>query len=339
MALTKTEKFPLVQRLVQRRQSRRLILRLLRALAVALLLVLLLPYLLAPLYRVIDPVSTPMLWRWVTGSRLVRTPVPLERMAPSLPLAVIVAEDARFCTHHGVDWRELREAYDNADDLSHMRGGSTITQQLVKNLFLWGGRSYVRKALEFPLALWLDLVLPKRRVLEIYLNVAEWGPNGEFGAEAAARYAFSKSARDLTAREAALLAAILPNPRRRSARQPGPRVRRLAGIYESRAVRVGARAACVPTARAQLKSRIPPRRCGRCGSHPRDGQGHAGLANQRGGRHQRVLWAAHLDVPLIVCKPCFGTLYACRINPLLRTFILSCARPRRPIRTRPIQYR
>ena len=89
MALTKTEKFPPVQRRVQRRQSRRLILQLLRALAVALLLVLLLPYLLAPLYRVVDPVSPPMLWRWVTGSRLVRTPVPLERMAPGLPLAVI----------------------------------------------------------------------------------------------------------------------------------------------------------------------------------------------------------------------------------------------------------
>jgi monofunctional biosynthetic peptidoglycan transglycosylase len=251
MALTKTETSPPVQRRVQRRQSRRLIFRLLRALAAALLLVLLLPYLLAPLYRVVDPVSTPMLWRWVTGSRLVRTPVPLERMAPGLPLAVIVAEDARFCTHHGVDWHELREAYEDADDLSQMRGGSTITQQLAKNLFLWGGRSYVRKALEFPLALWLDLVLPKRRVLEIYLNVAEWGPNGEFGAEAAARYAFSKSARDLTAREAALLAAILPNPRRRSARQPGPPVRRLAGIYESRATRVGAAAACVRTARAQ----------------------------------------------------------------------------------------
>jgi monofunctional biosynthetic peptidoglycan transglycosylase len=93
--------------------------------------------------------------------------------------------------------------------------------------------------------------LPKRRVLEIYLNIAEWGPNGEFGAAAAARYVFSKSARDLAAREAALLAAILPNPRRRSARQPGLTVRRLAGIYESRAARVGAATACVRTARTQ----------------------------------------------------------------------------------------
>ena len=107
-----------------------------------------------------------------------------------------------------------------------MRGGSTIAQQTAKNLFLWPGRSVVRKALEFPLALWIDLVLGKRRVMEIYLNIAEWGPNGEFGAEAAARHAFGKSARDLSAREAALLASILPNPRR--AAPPG-RARACAG--------------------------------------------------------------------------------------------------------------
>ena len=127
---------------------------------------------------------------------------------------------------------------------------STITQQTAKNLFLWQGRSFVRKALEFPLALWIDLVLPKRRVLEIYLNIAEWGPNGQFGAEAAARYAFNKSARALSAREAALLAAVLPNPRRRSARQPGPAVRRLAGIYETRGAAQAALAACAKTASA-----------------------------------------------------------------------------------------
>ena len=133
-------------------------------------------------------------------------------MAPSLPRAVISAEDGSFCTHHGIDWRGMREAFYEADDISEMRGGSTITQQVAKNLFLWQGRSYVRKALEMPLAVWIDLVLPKRRVLEIYLNVAEWGPNGQFGAEAGARYAFDKSARQLTAREAALMAAVLPGP-------------------------------------------------------------------------------------------------------------------------------
>jgi monofunctional biosynthetic peptidoglycan transglycosylase len=219
----------------QPRRLRRSLYRLARVLAVVLVAVLLLPYLIVPLYRVVDPVSTLMLWRWMTGARVTRSVVSIGRMAPVLPATVIASEDARFCTHHGVDLVEIREALDEADDLSEVRGGSTITQQTAKNLFLWGGRSVVRKALELPLALWIDLVLPKRRVLEIYLNIAEWGPNGEFGAEAGARYAFRKSASELNAREAALLAAVLPNPHRRSARQAGPAVRRLSGIVEARA--------------------------------------------------------------------------------------------------------
>jgi monofunctional biosynthetic peptidoglycan transglycosylase len=209
--------------------------RLARLVAMALALVLLLPYLIVPLYRFVDPVSTLMVWRWATGARVVRSKVPLERIAAVLPATVVASEDARFCSHHGVDLAEIREALEEADDLSEARGGSTITQQLAKNLFLWGGRSYVRKVLELPLALWMDLVLPKRRILEIYLNVAEWGPSGQFGAEAGARYAFGKPARDLSAREAATLAAVLPNPHRRSARIPGPAVRRLAGVLEARA--------------------------------------------------------------------------------------------------------
>jgi monofunctional glycosyltransferase len=171
--------------------------------------------------------------------------VPLDRMSPSLPRAVISAEDGSFCSHHGIDWRGMREAFYEADDISEMRGGSTITQQVAKNLFLWQGRSYVRKALELPLAVWINLVLPKGRVLEIYLNIAEWGPNGQFGAEAGARHAFGKSARQLTAREAALMAAVLPGPRARSARNPSANVRRLAGIYEARAARFEARTACI----------------------------------------------------------------------------------------------
>jgi monofunctional biosynthetic peptidoglycan transglycosylase len=157
----------------------------------------------------------------------------------------MASEDARFCIHHGIDFGELRAAIEDADDLSDMRGGSTIAQQTVKNLFLWLGRSVVRKALEFPLALWADLVLGKRRVMEIYLNIAEWGPEGEFGAEAAAHHAFGKGAHDLTAREAALLAAILPNPHVRSAARPGPGVRRLAGIYQGRTARSAAFAECL----------------------------------------------------------------------------------------------
>lgn len=211
--------------------------RVLRALVVAIVLLLLLPYAIAPLYRVIDPVSTLMLWRRASGARVERIWVPLAAVAPALPRTVIASEDARFCIHHGIDLGELRAAIEDADDFSDMRGGSTIAQQTAKNLFLWQGRSVVRKALEFPLALWLDLVLGKRRLMEIYLNIAEWGPKGEFGAEAGARRAFGKSARDLNAHETALLAAILPNPRARSAARPAAGVRRLAGIYEARAAR------------------------------------------------------------------------------------------------------
>jgi len=220
-------------------------LRLLKWAAIVLVVVLLLPYLLAPLYRFVDPVSTLMLWRRMTLARVERTWTPLDTISPALPRAVMVAEDARFCTHRGVDFSELRNAIEDADDLSEMRGGSTIAQQTAKNLFLWPGRSVVRKALEFPLALWLDLVLGKRRLMEIYLNIAEWGPNGEFGVEAGARKAFNKSAKDLTAGEAALLAAVLPNPRRRSAMQPRPGVRRIAGIVQGRAARAKSIDACL----------------------------------------------------------------------------------------------
>ena len=219
--------------------------RLVRNLIILALAVLLIPYVIAPLYRFVDPVSTPMLWRWATGKRVVRIVVPLNHIAPSLRLAVIIAEDGSFCRNRGIDLGAIREAMQQSDELGEARGASTITQQTAKNLFLWEGRSFIRKALEFPLALWLNLVLPKRRVLEIYLNVAEWGPNGEFGAEAGARWAFGKSARDLTPPEAAELAAILPNPVRRSARIPSVLVRRLAALYERRSLEFSGLDACV----------------------------------------------------------------------------------------------
>jgi monofunctional biosynthetic peptidoglycan transglycosylase len=162
--------------------------------------------------------------------------IDLADMSPWLPRSVVAAEDAHFCKHHGIDWGALREAIDDAkEDGTPFRGASTITQQVAKNLFLWQGRDVVRKALEFPLALWIDLVLPKKRILELYLNVAELGPSGQFGAEAGANYAFGRSASVLSAQDAALLASILPNPVTRSARSPGPGVRRLAGTYMQRA--------------------------------------------------------------------------------------------------------
>jgi monofunctional glycosyltransferase len=215
--------------------------------AVFAMLGLLLPYLIVPFYVFGRPVSTVMAWRVLTGTHMQRSYVPLARIAPALSLAVIVAEDGRFCTHHGVDFAEMRDAIADADDLGDMRGGSTITQQLAKNLFLWPGRSWLRKALEFPLALWIDLVLSKRRILEIYLNIAEWGPNGEFGVEAGSRYAFGKPARDLSRYQAAMLAAVLPNPAMRNARQPGPGLRRLAGLYVGRSARSPGAAACIRT--------------------------------------------------------------------------------------------
>lgn len=224
------------------RLQRRGWLRTLVTVAAALVL---LPYLITPLYAVMEPVSTVMLWRWITGARVTRVYEPLPHIAPALALSVIVAEDGRFCSHHGVDWTEIRNAVSEADELSEMRGGSTITQQVAKNLFLWPSRSYVRKALEIPLAYWIDLVLSKRRILEIYLNIAEWGPHGEFGAEAASRRAFGKSARSLTRYQAALLAASLPNPVRRDPHKPGPGLRRLAGLYVARAGRTGGAAACL----------------------------------------------------------------------------------------------
>jgi monofunctional glycosyltransferase len=208
--------------------------------------VLLLPYALTPLYRVVDPVSTLMLWRWAKRARVERTVMPIDRMAAVLPRSVIAAEDNRFCSHHGIDFDELRRVVKaETNGVRRARGGSGITQQLAKNLFLWPGRSYVRKALEIPLALWIDLVVPKRRQLEIYLNIAEMGPNGEFGAEAGARRAFGKPASGLSASEAALLAATLPNPIRRNARQPSPALRRLAATYTARAAAGGEIDRCI----------------------------------------------------------------------------------------------
>ena len=218
--------------------------RIARNLFLIVLLVLLLPYLLAPLYRAGHPVSTLMAWRWLKGAPVSRQWIDFVAISPLLPRSVVASEDAKFCSHHGIDWDALRDVIDDAEDGEVARGGSTITQQVAKNLFLWQGRSFVRKALEVPIALWIDIVLPKWRVLEIYLNIAEWGPRGQFGAEAGSRYAFNKSVRAISPREAATLAAVLPNPKRRSAKQPGPAVRRLAGIYEGRATAQAALASC-----------------------------------------------------------------------------------------------
>jgi monofunctional glycosyltransferase len=220
------------------------------ALGLALVLV---PYLVAPLYRYGEPVSTLMLWRWATGARVERLWVPLEAMSPALPRAVMAAEDARFCEHHGIDWGALRHVVVTAEDGGEWRGASTITQQVAKNLFLWPGRSFVRKGLEFPLALFIDAVLPKRRILEIYLNLAEWGPDGEFGAEAAARRAFGRPAQDLTLAQSALLAATLPNPIDRNAAHPSRPLMRLAALYQARVRQSAPLTTCVPASTTNIR--------------------------------------------------------------------------------------
>ena len=199
-------------------------------------------------YRFVTPVSTLMLARWATLRPVDRVPVPLDAIAPALPMAVIASEDARFCSHRGVDWGALREVIGDAEDDAPSRGASTIAMQTAKNLFLWPGRSYIRKALELPIALYVDLLWGKRRVMEVYLNMAEWG-DGVFGAEAAARRHFGKSARNLTPGEAALLAAALPNPHLRNAGRPSARHRALAGRLLARMERHPPARACLQSAR------------------------------------------------------------------------------------------
>lgn len=213
------------------------------ALAIAIAAPILLLALIA-LWRVAPPVSTLMLARYMTGRPVERTWVPLEKMAPALPAAVVMSEDARFCRHSGVDWQALGEVLEDSDEDGPSRGASTIAMQTAKNLFLWPSRSYIRKALEIPLALAIDLVWPKRRVLEVYLNIAEWG-EGVFGVEAAARRYFGKGASALTAREAALLAAALPLPRARNPARPTARQQAYAGTIAGRARLSGGLLACL----------------------------------------------------------------------------------------------
>jgi monofunctional biosynthetic peptidoglycan transglycosylase len=177
--------------------------------------------------RFVEMPSTLMLWRNLTGAKVERQWIPIETISPHLIRAVITSEDQLFCAHSGVDFEVLRELMKDPDGPA--RGGSTIAMQTVKNVYLWPQRHYIRKALEVPLALAVDFLWGKRRVMEVYLNVAEWG-DGIFGAEAAARHHFRKGADQLTPAEAARLAAALPNP-----------IRRRPGMRSSHANRVMAR--------------------------------------------------------------------------------------------------
>ncbi len=196
------------------------------------------------IFRFVDPPgSALMAWRWVNGTTVTRDWVPISSISPNLVRAVIVSEDWTFCDHHGVDVAAMQEAIEKAGD-GIPRGASTISMQVVKNVFLWPSKSYVRKAIELPMTLVMEILWPKQRVLEVYLNVAEWGP-GIFGAEAAARHHFNKPASRLTSREAAQLAASLPNPFVRDAGDPGPRLARKATTIQNRMRIAGGVTECV----------------------------------------------------------------------------------------------
>jgi monofunctional glycosyltransferase len=208
------------------------------------------PIVMTIIYAVVPPpVSNLMLVRAVSGHSISKDWVRLDQMSPYLAASVLASEDARFCGHWGVDWIEFEEVINEVfdDDEEPIRGASTLSMQTAKNLFLWEGRGafgLLRKVLELPVAMWMDLVWTKRRMVEVYLNIVEWAP-GVYGAEAAAQHHFKKSAAKLTRREAALLAAVLPNPIKRRAGKPSRRVSRIADRIQIRARTMGPYLTCL----------------------------------------------------------------------------------------------
>lgn len=234
------------RRKASRRRGRLLIRRWLRRLVAMFLVLALLPFGLTFLYRApsVHPVSTLMLADLVTFRGYDRRWTPLEEMGSAVVHAVMMAEDGQFCFHHGVDLGEFRAVVNDALSGERPRGASTIPMQTVKNLFLWSSRSYIRKALELPLAIYFDAMMSKRRIMEIYLNIVEWGP-GIYGAEAAAQHYFGRPAKSLSRRQAALLAVTLPNPHVRNPAKPSAGLNRLASIIETRARRAGAYVGCL----------------------------------------------------------------------------------------------
>ena len=184
-------------------------------------------------YRFVNPpMSSLMLQQRLFGEDVTQDWVAMEAISPQIVRAVVLSEDGRFCQHHGVDFVAMQWAIEHAGG-GPPRGASTISMQVTKNLFLWPSKSYVRKAIEIPLTYAIELVWPKRRIMEVYLNIAEWGP-GIFGVEAASRFHFNKAASRLNEREAAQLAVALPNPYARDPGDPGPRTQRLAGDIQGR---------------------------------------------------------------------------------------------------------
>ncbi|HVJ41106.1 MAG TPA: monofunctional biosynthetic peptidoglycan transglycosylase [Dongiaceae bacterium] len=186
------------------------------------------------LYWIVPPPITPlMVIRLISGEGLSKTWRSYDDIAPNLARAVITSEDSLFCQHNGFDWSALDKAWQRNQRAKRIHGGSTISNQTAKNVFLWPDRTYIRKAFEAYFTVLIEALWTKKRILEVYLNVVEWG-HGVYGAEAAARSQFKKSAHDLTRHEAALLAAILPNPRQWSASKPSAYIRGRASTIEAR---------------------------------------------------------------------------------------------------------
>jgi monofunctional biosynthetic peptidoglycan transglycosylase len=211
-----------------------------------LIFVLLVPAALVALYRTVPPPQTPLMW--LRGGQVHYEWTPISKISPYLARSAVAAEDEGFCTHKGFDRAAIEKAWDayldtDEDEKATLRGGSTISQQTVKNVFLWPGRTWVRKALEAWITVYIEAIWDKKHILEVYLNVVEWGP-GIYGAEAASRYHFHKSAAALDAHEAALLASVLPSPLKWSASKPGPYVRGRADVIAGRAAKLGAYAKC-----------------------------------------------------------------------------------------------
>ena len=181
---------------------------------------------------VYPPTTITQIVNWAEGYGLTRDYVQLDEISPHLLLAVIAAADQRFPDHHGFDWQSIEKAYEqNKQRPDRIRGASTISQQVAKNVFLWQGRSWVRKALEVYFTFMIELVWGKQRILEVYVNVVEMG-RGVFGAQAASRYYFNKDAKALTRHEAALVAAVLPNPKVYPVRKPSKFMSRRAAWIE-----------------------------------------------------------------------------------------------------------
>ncbi len=218
-------------------------------------------------YRFINPpITTLIAYQWLTGTKIEQDWVPIEDISSNLLRAVVVSEDWGFCDHYGVDIEAIEKALEQAGEGKIARGASTISMQVIKNLFLSQSKSYLRKAVEIPLTVAAEAVWPKSRMLEIYLNIAEWGP-GVFGAEAAARHHFNKPASRLSEREAALLAAALPNPILRDAGDPSTRTARKASVIQARM-----RAAGPEVADCAMAGRQRPARTERNDQRPPDWQ-------------------------------------------------------------------